>query len=107
VDRLQKISSRTPRSLRALERVQEKLPRVSSDVEQVHRGEIAQEESRVDIMEKKPMKRTAPRRDACYYKVKARYKSSAWPSAYASGALVKCRRVGAAKWGESKSKPRP
>ena len=29
-------------------------------------------------------------RDACYYKVKARYK--VWPSAYASGALVKCRK---------------
>ena len=30
------------------------------------------------------------KKDACYYKVKARYK--VWPSAYASGALVKCRR---------------
>lgn len=30
------------------------------------------------------------KRDACYYKVKARYK--VWPSAYASGALVKCRK---------------
>ena len=27
---------------------------------------------------------------ACYYKVKSRYK--VWPSAYASGALVKCRK---------------
>ena len=25
-----------------------------------------------------------------------------WPSAYASGALVKCRKVGAANWGNSK-----
>jgi hypothetical protein len=36
-------------------------------------------------------------KDACYYKVRARY--DVWPSAYASGALVKCRRVGAANWG--------
>jgi len=43
------------------------------------------------------------KKDACYYKVKGRYKGS-WPSAYASGALVKCRRVGAANWGEGGKK---
>jgi hypothetical protein len=37
------------------------------------------------------------KRDACYHKVKARY--DVWPSAYASGALVKCRKAGAANWG--------
>jgi hypothetical protein len=37
------------------------------------------------------------KRDACYHKVRARY--DVWPSAYASGALVKCRKVGAANWG--------
>lgn len=40
-------------------------------------------------------------KDACYRKVKSRYKK--WPSAYASGALVKCRKVGADNWGESDS----
>ena len=40
------------------------------------------------------------KKDACYHKVKARY--DVWPSAYASGALVKCRKVGAANWGKSK-----
>jgi hypothetical protein len=35
--------------------------------------------------------------DACKEKVKSRYK--VWPSAYASGALVKCRKVGASNWG--------
>ena len=44
----------------------------------------------------------AGKKDACYHKVKSRYK--VWPSAYASGALVKCRKVGAANWGKSKSK---
>ena len=38
-------------------------------------------------------------KDACYYKVKSRYK--VWPSAYASGALVQCRKVGAANWGNN------
>ena len=37
------------------------------------------------------------KKDACYYKVKSRYK--VWPSAYASGALVKCRKKGASNWG--------
>ena len=40
------------------------------------------------------------KKDACYHKVKSRY--SVWPSAYASGALVKCRKVGAKNWGNSK-----
>ena len=33
----------------------------------------------------------AGKKDACYHKVKSRYK--VWPSAYASGALVKCRKA--------------
>jgi hypothetical protein len=40
--------------------------------------------------------------DACTIKVKSRY--SVWPSAYASGALVKCRKVGAANWGNKTKK---
>jgi len=44
-------------------------------------------------------KKTKPK-DACYNKVKSRFK--VWPSAYASGALVQCRKVGAANWGKSK-----
>tara|TARA_S200000501_G_scaffold322657_1_gene318773 strand:+ start:561 stop:1820 length:1260 start_codon:yes stop_codon:yes gene_type:complete len=41
-------------------------------------------------------------KDACYTKVKSRY--SVWPSAYASGALVKCRKVGAKNWGNKSKK---
>jgi hypothetical protein len=41
-------------------------------------------------------------KDACYTKVKSRYK--VWPSAYASGALVKCRKVGAKNWGNKTKK---
>ena len=44
--------------------------------------------------------RLAEKKDACYHKVKSRYK--VWPSAYASGALVQCRKKGAANWGNSK-----
>jgi hypothetical protein len=44
----------------------------------------------------------AEAKDACYNKVKSRYK--VWPSAYASGALVKCRKVGASNWGNKSKK---
>ena len=44
----------------------------------------------------------AGEKDACYHKVKSRYK--VWPSAYASGALVKCRKVGAKNWGKTTTK---
>lgn len=42
------------------------------------------------------------KQDACYHKVKSRYK--VWPSAYASGALVQCRKKGAANWGNKGKK---
>ena len=42
-------------------------------------------------------KKSGGKKDACYHKVKSRYKK--WPSAYASGALVKCRKKGAKNWG--------
>lgn len=48
------------------------------------------------------MKSPLKKKDACYHKVKARYK--VFPSAYASGAIAKCRKVGAKFWGESKKK---
>ena len=41
-------------------------------------------------------------KDACYSKVKSRYR--VWPSAYASGALAKCRKVGAKNWGNKSKK---
>lgn len=41
-------------------------------------------------------------KDACYKKVKARYK--VFPSAYASGAIAKCRKVGAGNWGNKVTK---
>jgi len=44
----------------------------------------------------------AEKKDACYHKVRSRYK--VWPSAYASGALVQCRKKGAANWGNKSKK---
>ena len=54
------------------------------------------EEMEVQEAKDKPSKGSG-KKDACYHKVKSRY--DVWPSAYASGALVKCRKVGAANWG--------
>jgi hypothetical protein len=51
---------------------------------------------------KRAKKKKQGKKDACYYKVRSRYKK--WPSAYASGALVQCRKVGASNWGNSKKK---
>ena len=53
-----------------------------------------------NMMTEEQFDEQAGKKDACYHKVKARY--DVWPSAYASGALVKCRKVGAANWGKSK-----
>lgn len=39
-------------------------------------------------------------KDACYRKVKSRFK--VFPSAYASGALVQCRKRGAENWGKKR-----
>jgi len=68
---------------------------------------LEEQEDMLDEKRKRSKKRTKKKRsakkkkkgkkDACYYKVKSRY--SVWPSAYASGALVKCRKVGASNWG--------
>ena len=51
-----------------------------------------------EMSEEKDVKgKSSGKKDACYRKVKARY--DVWPSAYASGALVKCRQKGASNWG--------
>ena len=59
-----------------------------------------QEEADIDRIEDELAKRDrnlAEKKDACYDKVRSRYK--VWPSAYASGALVQCRKKGAKNWG--------
>ncbi len=68
------------------------------DLEQIIREEL--ETVLSESHSKKELEEEEGKKDACYNKVKSRYK--VWPSAYASGALVKCRKVGAANWGNSK-----
>tara|TARA_R100001129_G_C5214249_1_gene217636 strand:- start:437 stop:685 length:249 start_codon:yes stop_codon:yes gene_type:complete len=54
---------------------------------------------------KTPFKMKSPlkgKKDACYHKVKRN--SKVWPSAYSSGRLVQCRKVGAANYGKKKKK---
>jgi len=57
---------------------------------------VRTEEVNLQEVKDKPGKGSG-KKDACYHKVKSRYK--VWPSAYASGALVKCRKKGATNWG--------
>ena len=71
---------------------------------------MAVKESKMGILKKAKeaveMKKGGSKKDACYHKVKARYtrNGGTWPSAYGSGALVTCRKGGAANWGNSKKK---
>ena len=60
------------------------------------------EEIAGDLITEEQFDQLAEKQDACYHKVKSRY--DVWPSAYASGALVKCRKVGAKNWGNSSKK---
>jgi len=60
---------------------------------------VRTEEMDIQEVKDKPGKGSG-KKDACYNKVKSRY--DVWPSAYASGALVKCRKAGAANWGTKK-----
>ena len=67
---------------------------------EVNRGWFA--ENNVEVGDEIDIDEAAGEKDACYHKVKSRY--SVWPSAYASGALVKCRKKGAKNWGNSTKK---
>jgi len=67
--------------------------------------DMIQEELKIVLDEKrkkKKKKKKGGKKDACYHKVRSRY--AVWPSAYASGALVKCRKVGAKNWGNKSKK---
>jgi len=71
---------------------------LDSAADYVDSGEMKTEDTILEVEDKKG--KGSGKKDACYNKVKSRYR--VWPSAYASGALVKCRKVGAANWGNSK-----
>jgi hypothetical protein len=65
-------------------------------------NQLSSPEQLEEKKKKKKKKKSKGKKDACYHKVKARY--DVWPSAYASGALVKCRKVGASNWGNKSKK---
>ena len=64
--------------------------------------EAVMDEKKGSKRQRKKKAKKKAKKDACYRKVKARYK--VWPSAYASGALVKCRKKGAKNWGNKSKK---
>ena len=77
----------------------------SDKVENMIRNLIRTEIKKIresQMMTEEQFDEAAGKKDACYHKVKARY--DVWPSAYASGALVKCRKVGAKNWGNKSKK---
>ena len=94
-------SLRNDQMFRALARLQDKKKEKDSPVKKI---EIPKQLDlfKAESITEEQFDEAAGEKDACYRKVKSRYK--VWPSAYASGALVKCRKVGAANWGNSKKK---
>ena len=78
--------------------------KLTNELKQIIKEELGAviDEKRRKKKRKKKKKKSGGKKDACYHKVRARY--DVWPSAYASGALVKCRKVGAKNWGKSTTK---
>ena len=102
-------SLRNRSNLDALARLQDRNKKNAPKVIEIPKGtqlelpfKKAAGESVEESLTEEQFDEKAGEKDACYRKVKSRYK--VWPSAYASGALVKCRKVGAANWGNSKKK---
>ena len=77
----------------------EPIPLLEAIIELLEEGKRGRKKKKKRKASKKRKKKKSGKKDACYYKVRSRY--SVWPSAYASGALVKCRKVGAKNWGNS------
>ena len=76
--------------------------RKDEDDEKLEEEQLDEKRKKRKRKKKKKKKKKKGKRDACYHKVRARY--DVWPSAYASGALVKCRKVGASNWGNKSKK---
>ena len=92
-----KVSGKTPKTWRQVDKKKEVAKK-----RKVGMGKRTTKAEEIVLDEKRKKKKKAKKRDACYHKVKARYK--VWPSAYASGALVQCRKKGAKNWGNKSKK---
>jgi len=93
-------SLRNDSMFRAMAKLQDKRKPKEPEVKKIEPKQL--ELFKEEALTEEQFDEKAGEKDACYRKVKSRYK--VWPSAYASGALVKCRKVGAANWGNSKKK---
>jgi len=82
--------------------IKEELQHVLTEKKKKKKQQKGKKRARKTAKRDKKKKKKAKKKDACYHKVKSRY--DVWPSAYASGALVKCRKVGAKNWGKSTTK---
>jgi len=78
-------------SLKSLNDLDAKFKKKDDDTKPLQKNSVELEGDVIDEEGKK---------DACYKKVKAN--SKVWPSAYASGRLVQCRKKGAANWNTKK-----
>ena len=74
----------------------ERAAKKAQQASRLYKG-VGSRKARERMKEEVEIQEEEGKKDACYKKVKARY--DVWPSAYASGALVKCRKKGAANWG--------
>ena len=72
------------------------------ELDKLEKGEEPATAKRYKEMKKEEVEQVEEegKKDACYHKVKASAK--VWPSAYASGRLVQCRKKGADNYGNSK-----
>jgi len=88
---------------RPSKKVSKDTPKTWSSFDKKEKEALVRQKRKVGMGDRTPKaeavidEKKAAKRDACYYKVKARY--DVWPSAYGSLALSKCRNVGAKNWG--------
>lgn len=95
-------SLRNDQMFRALAKLQDKQAQKGSPVKKIELPKQMDLFKVGESITEEQFDEAAGEKDACYRKVKSRYK--VWPSAYASGALVQCRKVGAANWGNKSKK---
>jgi hypothetical protein len=98
IEKLQDAGKKPVKTQQALEVLIRKRDYISDLIDQKE----MQSEGLEEALTEAQFDEAAGEKDACYHKVKSRYK--VWPSAYASGALVKCRKVGAKNWGNKSKK---
>ena len=93
---------------RPSKKVSKDTPKTWSSFDKKEKESLVAQKRKVGMGKRTPKAESAieeekkAKRDACYYKVKARYtrNGGTWPSAYGSLALSACRKKGAKNWGK-------